>query len=184
MRGGFLGDFVKGKLNGQYPLSWEQGIRLHRFIDSSTDKHQKQDAIRKKLPPHFYRYSGIVTDMMCDYFLAQHWQDFHPRSLEDFNKDCMYILNNESDKYGDAANQVLARMHQGSWLVNYRDLNYVCQCLERIGTRIRFDNPLHECEHLLPKIYGQIESDCIELLKDTSHAVTQWRKEYLPDLNL
>mgnify|MGYP003629303282 FL=1 len=37
--GGLLGDFVKGPLRGNYPATWEVGIRLHRRIDALTDSH-------------------------------------------------------------------------------------------------------------------------------------------------
>ena len=37
--GGFLGDFVKGRLKGDRPTAIEQGIKLHRYIDHHQYKH-------------------------------------------------------------------------------------------------------------------------------------------------
>ena len=37
--GSFLGDFVKGRLSGQYNREVEIGIKFHRAVDAYTDHH-------------------------------------------------------------------------------------------------------------------------------------------------
>lgn len=37
--GSYLGDFVKGEINGELPTDITRGILLHRHIDSFTDRH-------------------------------------------------------------------------------------------------------------------------------------------------
>lgn len=37
--GSLYGDFVKGSLEGRFPPALEAAIRLHRHIDSYTDRH-------------------------------------------------------------------------------------------------------------------------------------------------
>ena len=39
--GGFLGDFVKGRLDNRFEPGIEAGIRLHRAIDAFTDHNPK-----------------------------------------------------------------------------------------------------------------------------------------------
>jgi acyl carrier protein phosphodiesterase len=184
MIGGFLGDFVKGPLKGELPKPIEQGIRLHRHIDSYTDQHPSQKAIKLRLPARFTRFSGIITDMMCDHFLTKHWHDFHEDSLSTFNQNCIVALTACNIGYNEKAQIVLDRMTHGNWLLNYGEIDYVSGALSRIGQRIRYENPLNDCGSLLPTICNQIEADCLEILNDAHDAVTKWRAENLMEISL
>ena len=55
MVGGFLGDFVKGKLSGKHPHRIELGIRLHRAIDAYTDQHPIVKQSQRRFDPAFRR---------------------------------------------------------------------------------------------------------------------------------
>jgi acyl carrier protein phosphodiesterase len=68
--GNFIGDFVKGNKLNAYPDRIRKGIALHRKIDSFTDSHPVVRETIAILRPAFGRYSGIITDMYFDYFLA------------------------------------------------------------------------------------------------------------------
>lgn len=74
--GNFIGDFVKGNSYDKYPLSFQEGILLHREIDQFTDTHpifrESVDLIR----PSFGRYSGIMVDMYYDYLLASDFERY------------------------------------------------------------------------------------------------------------
>ena len=48
--GNFLGDFVKGNPDGLFPREIVQGIRLHRYVDSFTDKHPQVLAAKVIIP--------------------------------------------------------------------------------------------------------------------------------------
>lgn len=178
IQGGFLGDFVKGPLRGDYIAPIEAGIRLHRHIDSFTDRHPQQKSIRQKLPSKFSRFSGIITDMMCDHFLSKHWADFSEDTLGQFNEQCMSTIQSGNNHLNEQAARVFGYMNEGEWLLKYTNIHYVAAALSRIGQRIRYANPLDESPDLLPAICDQIETDCLEILNDTRDAVTKWRAEY------
>lgn len=179
--GGFLGDFVKGPLRGDFESGLESGIRLHRHIDTLTDSHPAQKSIKQCLPDNFYRYSGIIADMMCDHFLSKHWHRFHETALETFSADCIGLVKNQQAKLIGTASDVLERMDEGDWLLHYRDLNYICGAISRIGTRLRYANPLGEIQKLMPSLSQQIEPDCLKILNDTRGAVTKWRSIHLAE---
>ena len=83
--GGFLGDFVKGRLNGQYPHDIENGIKLHRAIDAFTDRHPIVRRSCLRPDNEFRRVAPIMMDIIYDYFLARHWHRFREDSLEQFS---------------------------------------------------------------------------------------------------
>lgn len=173
--GGFLGDFVKGPLRGDLDTALEHGIRLHRHIDSFTDQHAAQKNIKRHLPDKYLRFSGIITDMMCDHFLSKHWQRFHSTPLEDFSKGCIHLLAEQRAQLTDTAYRVFQRMNEGDWLLHYGDLDYISAAIARIGLRLRFVNPLGEINELMPSLSHQIESDCLDIIQDTGDAVIKWR---------
>ncbi len=82
--GNFIGDYVKGSSYTSYPHRIQQGILLHRAIDSFTDTHPKVMEAKQRLQPVFRLYSGIFVDMFYDHFLASQWQQFSPIPLKRF----------------------------------------------------------------------------------------------------
>jgi len=90
--GNFIGDYVKGSNFTRYAPPICKGIILHRQIDAFTDKHP----IFKQSSKHFYlmyqRYSGVVTDIAYDHFLAANWGSFSDQSLKNFVTESHRIL--------------------------------------------------------------------------------------------
>jgi len=82
--GNFIGDFVKGSHFNDYPTTIRRGILLHRKIDEYTDSHPVVLKVKLFLRPAFGRYSGIITDMYFDYFLAIRFNQYSSKSLNAF----------------------------------------------------------------------------------------------------
>lgn len=74
--GNFIGDFVKGNSYDKYPLSFQEGILLHREIDHFTDNHPIFRETLDLIRPSFGRYSGIMADMYYDYLLASDFERY------------------------------------------------------------------------------------------------------------
>ena len=90
--GNFIGDFVKGNRHNKYPDQVAYGIILHRRIDSFTDQHADVGECIKLLRPGYGRYSGIVTDVFFDHFLASNWSEYSPHLLRNFAKNAHAIF--------------------------------------------------------------------------------------------
>ncbi len=82
--GNFIGDYVKGRRHEQYSYSIQQGIILHRKIDSFTDSHQLFKQSGSRFKPKFNRYSGVVNDLVYDHLLASSWNKYSSQSLKMF----------------------------------------------------------------------------------------------------
>jgi len=173
--GGFLGDFVKGPLKGDYPEKIEKGIELHRRIDSWSDQHPSVKQIRYLLPDQFGRYAAIIADMLCDHVLASEWNHFASVPLQNFCKERLHILESNSEHLSDHAQQVLYRIKSGSWLTRYANLEYSLGALSRIGQRLSRENPLHLLEQPVSENYQQLQKLCRQALIDTAANVAEWR---------
>ena len=84
--GSFLGDFVKGRLSGQYNQEIEIGIKFHRAVDAYTDHHLLTRLSRERFGTRFKRIGGIMTDIAYDHLLALSWDSFYDETLSSFSK--------------------------------------------------------------------------------------------------
>ena len=71
--GNFIADRVRGKEYLNYELRIQQGILLHREIDSYTDFHPIFRQSKRKLSARYNHYSGVIVDVLYDHFLAKNW---------------------------------------------------------------------------------------------------------------
>ena len=62
--GAWLGDFVKGRIDGRYPPSLARGIVLHRRIDSGTDAHLALARSRRAMSPVRRRFAASSRDVV------------------------------------------------------------------------------------------------------------------------
>jgi acyl carrier protein phosphodiesterase len=155
--GGLLGDFVKGPLKGAYPAEWERGIALHRRIDGYTDRHPAlKQSSQHLFPDQYQRFAGIMLDVLFDHFLSRHWQRFHATPLPQFSSDTYQILAS-ADAIPGAARQQANNLTDYQVLENFRHWHTVTASLERIGQRIRRDNPMASAAPLLEQHYQSLE---------------------------
>ena len=84
--GSFLGDFVKGRLSGQYNQEIEIGIKFHRAVDAYTDQHLLTRLSKERFGTRFRRIGGIMTDIAYDHLLALSWDSFYDEPLSSFSK--------------------------------------------------------------------------------------------------
>ncbi len=68
--GNMISDFVKGNARFQYAEAIQQGITLHRRIDCFTDGHEATKNMKDFFREYYRLYSGPITDILYDHFLA------------------------------------------------------------------------------------------------------------------
>ncbi|MBV1913823.1 MAG: DUF479 domain-containing protein [Pseudomonadales bacterium] len=155
--GGFLGDFVKGRLKGQYPREVEAGIQLHRKIDRFTDQHPLLKQCHTLFTPELRRYSGIIVDISFDHFLARHWARYDERELTTFNTLILDILLKPPIPLPDNAQLFLQRMVSRDILLQYRLPEVIPFVLQKTSQRFSRDNPLSHSGEQFVKQYDALE---------------------------
>src|ERR1700752_360781 len=84
MIGNFIADYVKGKKKDEYPPGIKKGIELHRAIDDFTDHHEITSRSKNRLRSKYGKYSGVITDLYYDHFLASNFSIYHNVPLKEF----------------------------------------------------------------------------------------------------
>ncbi|WP_423824091.1 ACP phosphodiesterase [Salinisphaera sp. SPP-AMP-43] len=163
--GQILGDIVKGRLaenETRFSAAIDQGIRLHRRIDSHCDDHWIHRDLRRRFEPPLRRYAGIIVDIGLDHALARRWADFSEEPLSAFARRAGNLIEaewpeNAPDSAPDAVG--LSRLITG-----YAEPVGIERALRSVGHRLRRRNPLADSLPALLREYHAFERGLPTLL--------------------
>lgn len=137
--GQFLEDYIRNKERYSFSKDIQDGITMHRAIDTFTDSHPAIHEAKKVFSPLVRLYSGAFVDVSMDYFLAN---DFTIKTLQGWkghSKHVYKVLNQHLHLFPENFKLMLSRMESEDWLYNYRvDKN--------IGFSMK--NVLHKAKYL------------------------------------
>lgn len=181
--GSLYGDFVKGPLDGRFPLLLEQAIRLHRQIDSFTDSHPLVLASLARFPAARRRFAGIILDVFFDHCLALHWHDYVAQPLPQFTARVYRVLGEQQELPGRLA-QVAPLMAAHDWLGSYREFAVLEQVFRGIARRLSrpegMAGAMAEVEALYPllledfrQFYPQLQAFAAKALDDPQAALAR-----------
>jgi acyl carrier protein phosphodiesterase len=121
MVGNMISDFIKGRKQYEYSAAIQEGIRLHRLIDTFTDDHDATKGAKEIFRPHYRLYAGAFVDVVYDYFLANDTACFeHEAALMDFSQFTYQVLLEYHDVLPENYRHMYQRMKTQNWLYNYR----------------------------------------------------------------
>jgi len=160
MVGNFIGDFVKGRdLKNKYPADIVRGIELHRAIDEFTDHHPVVRISKNRLWPKYRHYSGVITDIFFDHFLADRWDHYSIVPLPAYAADAYQLLLTQQAILPERVNQLLPHMMRGNWLVNYAEVEGIRRALTGMARRASFVSKMEEATEDLTLSYGDFQKD-------------------------
>jgi acyl carrier protein phosphodiesterase len=156
--GNLMGDFVKGRLVGSFPPGIEQGIRLHRRIDSFAAGNASFRESKARLDPSFGLYRGVMVDLFYDHFLARHWDDYSPIPFDAFVAAAYHTVT----EYEGILPERLVRVFPiifTELIPSYREIGGIERALGRMAARLRRPNPLAEGVGDLVRHYDALHDD-------------------------
>lgn len=74
--GQLCGDFIRGRNLEQFAPLVACGIRVHRAVDTYTDRHPLNLQARQLFVAPYRRFAGIIADVAYDHYLAQAWDSY------------------------------------------------------------------------------------------------------------
>ena len=135
MIGNFIGDSVKGKQYLNYPADIQKGILVHRQIDSFTDSHPLVKQCSACFIPAYGRYSGIVTDVIFDHFLARYWQGWSDDTLSGFARRVHTVLLSNFTRLPIEVKRFLPFLIRHRRLESYAGFEGIRETLRVMGKR-------------------------------------------------
>ncbi|MFP3517280.1 ACP phosphodiesterase [Pseudomonas sp. SIMBA_077] len=156
--GSLYGDFVKGRLRGQFSTSIESSIQLHRSIDVFTDAHPLVNRSLLRFTQTRRRYAGIVLDVFFDHCLARDWSQYAEVPLERFTSRFYQLLVTQPQLPKRLAD-IAPHMAAHDWLGSYRDFEVLERVINGIARRLTRPEELNGAMHDLRVLYEPLSED-------------------------
>ncbi len=156
--GNMISDFVKGKKKFDYSTAIQQGIVLHRQIDTFTDAHEATKEARTFLKPAVGLYSGAFVDVVYDHFLANDQNEFSDSSLHQHAQETYAVLEANSDVLPTLFQKMLPYMQSQNWLYNYKSMSGIEKSFGGVARRASYLDSSAEVFDLLQKHYIALQN--------------------------
>lgn len=175
--GNFIADRVRGSQYQAYPLRIQQGILLHREIDSYTDFHPIFRKSKKKLVPQYNHYSGVIVDVFYDHFLAKNWFLYSDTPLTTYANDFYLLLEQHIEVLPPQIQKMLPIMVDQNWLVSYQTISGICQILTQMDKRTDNQSKMRFSTSELQQYYEDFESEFTLFFEEIQNHLIAFRKE-------
>ena len=162
MVGNLMADFRRHVDISLLPPRALAGMQNHQNIDKYTDNHPVIQSLREQFEKPYRRFSGIIVDVVFDYYLSKHWARYNNISRTEFIKRAYRVLGDAEELLPEPMQQALHRMITQDWLGAYATMDGIATTITRIGKRIRFDNPLHTAIQEIQRLDDELESGFLE----------------------
>lgn len=136
--GNFIADSIRNKEVKTYPFSIQQGIILHRKIDTYTDEHPIVRQGTRRLHIHHHKYAPVVIDVFFDNLLAYNWERYATEPLTDFAKKMYNLLEERQMDLPLKMQKYVPNMIANNWLEKYGTMEGLQYTFERLDMRTKF----------------------------------------------
>ena len=157
--GNFIADSVKGSAFNDYEPTISKGIQMHRSIDFFSDTHPVYRQTVHRLAPTYGKFSGVITDMFYDHFLALYWNNYATIPLEAFAEDVYAILRTHQAEFPEKSRVILTYMSKYNWLVSYAKKEGLRRALKGLSERMKYYSPMDEAVKELDKDFELYKKD-------------------------
>lgn len=142
MLANLFGDFVKGKDLSHFRPKTQQGIFLHRHIDSYIDHHPAVHDLLQILYTPLPKVAGIAVDLYFDHLLAQHWKTYHSKDLAQFIDEFYHSVDLSHPEFTPEFKFMMEKMMEKNWLYQYQFEHGLYKASQGVSRRISFPNSL------------------------------------------
>ncbi|WBV61804.1 ACP phosphodiesterase [Chryseobacterium camelliae] len=165
--GQFLEDFIRNKERFSFPKEIQDGITMHRAIDTFTDSHPAIHEAKKAFSPLVRLYAGAFVDVSMDYFLANDLSLHSEKGWKNHSLKVYRVLNENSEFLSEDFKRMLVKMEHDDWLYNYR---------EDWGIKFSIQNVLNKAKYLEKDI------PVFQAFLDNKDQLQKCYNDFFPDL--
>lgn len=162
--GNMIADFIKNKDRANFPLDIQEGIKLHRAIDSFTDTHPNVSAAKKYFSPLVRLYAGAFVDVTFDYFVAMTMTD---EALYQHSQKVYETLWKYENVLPENFKTMLIKMEKDNWLYNYK---------EDWGIKFSLQNVLQKAKYL------EKDLPVFQIFLDHKKEIGKEFEDFFPDI--
>jgi acyl carrier protein phosphodiesterase len=172
--GNLLGDFVKGRLEGRYPRPIEQGIVLHRSIDSFCGRNLHFLLSKRRIDPSFGHYRGVLVDLYYDHFLARNWAEYGDVPFPLFLSRTRRVMEEYGNYLPERLRALLPYIFT-ELLPSYLEIEGIGRALGRMSARSKRPSRLGEGGEELKRHYVALNNDFQLFFPELREFVREWK---------
>lgn len=157
--GNYIADSVKGSHFNNFSKEIQQGILLHRKIDTFTDSHPMVEQSKQRLREKYKKYAGVIVDIYYDHYLAINWNQYSNQELESFVTDIYAIINSNHSLLPEKSVLFTRYMLEHNILVGYSKLEGIERVLRGMARRTSFESNMEHAIHDLKEHFDLFENE-------------------------
>lgn len=184
MVGNFIADHIRKRDLERFEPGIQTGVRLHWEIDQFTDSHPVVFESKRRLRPHYKKYSPVLIDLFYDHFLSKNWRHYHPQPLPEFAQAFYNLMDSHHKTMPATVQYMLPYMKRYDWLVAYGFFEGMQKVLEGMGRRAQFESHMEKSLTHLQADYLLYEQEFAAFFPDLTHFVQEWLANQAPELEL
>lgn len=166
MIGNFIADHVKGNDFKHFNSEIQQGIFLHREIDTFTDAHPIVRKSKRRLHKRYRHYDGVIIDIFYDYFLAKNWNSFSDIPLPLYTQAVYKLLKAKSAELPIKSQNFIKYMIEYDILYHYQFKEGIAKVLNGMNQRTKGKSQMNLAIEDLEILQKELEEDFTLFFKD------------------
>lgn len=166
MIGNFIADHIRGNHYKEYSNEIQQGVILHRAIDTYTDAHVIVRKSKRRLHKRYGHYNGVIIDIFYDYFLAKNWAFFSEVPLEIYTDYIYKLFQKKAPELPIKSQQFIKYMTEYDLLFNYQFKEGIEKVLQGMNNRTKGKSQMHLAIEDLQELEHEFEDDFTLFFKD------------------
>jgi len=166
MIGNFIADHIQGNKYENFSKEIQQGIFLHREIDTFTDAHAVVRKSKRRLHARYRHYDGVIIDIFYDYFLAKNWATYSEIPLELFTKSVYNLLDEIKLDLPIKSQQFINYMIEYNILFNYKYKDGIEKVLNGMNKRTKGKSQMNLAIEDLHRLETEFEADFTLFFKE------------------
>ncbi len=171
--GNFIADSVKGSDFNSFSKEIQQGILLHRKIDTFTDAHPVVEQSKQRLREKYRKYAGVIVDIYYDHYLAIDWNTYSPVSLEVFTESIYTLAQNNQAILPVKSVQFTRYMLEHNILYGYSKLEGIERVLKGMARRTTFESNMEHAIHDLREHFSLFENEFKQFFPELQQFVAE-----------
>ncbi|MFO8129320.1 MAG: ACP phosphodiesterase [Bacteroidales bacterium] len=169
--GNFIADAVKGNHLNVFPGEVALGIRLHREIDTYTDRHPSFLESSHRIRHRYHKFSGIIVDIYYDHFLARHWSDYSGTPLPEYASAIHRLLIGNYTMLPSRSRRILPFLVSQNWLLGYRYMHGLRRVFLGMDRRTGYRSGMKHAVEDLEGNYEGLQADFKRFFPEMVHQV-------------
>jgi acyl carrier protein phosphodiesterase len=177
--GNFIADHIRGNNYGQFSKEIQNGIFLHREIDTYTDAHPVVRKSKRRLHKRYRHYDGVIIDIFYDYFLAKNWANYSAIPLSVYTKGIYNLFQQKSPSLPLKSQNFIKYMIEYDILYNYQFKEGIEKVLNGVNHRTKGKSQMNLAIEDLNNLEKELLEDFTLFFSDLIEFTKQKYKELL-----